>query len=370
MIGMRDFKAEEYFSLLKKYSDANGPSGYEDEVRELVIEDLRDVSDKLWIDSMGNVIAMKRGETDRKLMVAAHMDEIGLIVKHIDDNGFLRFSPIGGWNERILPGSRVRIRSKDGKWFRGVIGVKPPHLITPEEEKKVIEMNKLFIDVGASSKEEVLSRGIEKGSVIVLDQELEALSDYRVTGKALDDRAGLVVALKSFIETEPKDVTLYLVATVQEEVGLKGARTSAFQISPHLAIALDTTTANDVPDVEEHEAVAKLGKGPAIKVVDGRSGSGLLTHPKVLEKLISVAKERNIPYQAEVLTGGTTDSSAIQLTKEGVPAGTISIPTRYIHSQVELLDLRDLHNSVELLKGFYESLTADWIDGVREKIIK
>ncbi|MEM3182433.1 MAG: M20/M25/M40 family metallo-hydrolase, partial [Fervidicoccaceae archaeon] len=179
-----------------------------------------------------------------------------------------------------------------------------------------------------------------------------------------------VAALKAFIESEPKEVTLYFVATVQEEVGLKGAKTSAFQISPHIAIALDTTTANDVPDVEEHEAVAKIGQGPAIKIVDGRSGSGLLTHPKILERLISVAKSRGIPYQAEVLTGGTTDSSAIQLNKEGVPAGTISIPTRYIHSQVELLDLRDLHNSVELLKAFYESLSSQWIDEIREKVLK
>ncbi|MGB9785594.1 MAG: M42 family metallopeptidase [Fervidicoccaceae archaeon] len=367
---MKEFRAEEYFSFLKKYSDANGPSGFEDEVRSLVIEDLREASDKLWIDSMGNVIALKRGATDRKLMVAAHMDEIGLIVKHIDEKGFIRFSPIGGWNERILPGSRVRIRASGGKWVRGVIGVKPPHLMTPEEEKKVIEMNKLFIDVGASSKDEVTSMGIEKGSPIVFDQEFVSLTGFRATGKALDNRVGLVVSLKAFIEAEPRDASFYFVATVQEEVGLKGARTSAFQISPHVALALDTTTANDVADVEEHEAVAKLGMGPAIKIVDGRSGTGLLTHPKVFEKLLSVAKERGIPYQAEVLTGGTTDSSAIQLTKEGVPAGTISIPTRYIHSQVELLDLRDVHGAVELLKGFYESLSVEWIDSIREKVIK
>ncbi|MEM0021186.1 MAG: M42 family metallopeptidase [Fervidicoccaceae archaeon] len=367
---MKQFNYSEYFSLLKKYADANGPSGLEDEVRSILIEDLRDSSDKLWIDSMGNVIALKRGESDRKLMIAAHMDEISLIVKHIDDKGFLRFSPIGGWNERVLPGSRVRVRTSSGKWIKGVIGVKPPHLITPEEEKKVIEMNKLFIDIGASSRDEALSLGVEKGSRIIFDQELVSLTEYRVTGKALDDRVGLVAALKAFIESEPKEVTLYFVATVQEEVGLKGAKTSAFQISPHIAIALDTTTANDVPDVEEHEAVAKIGQGPAIKIVDGRSGSGLLTHPKILERLISVAKSRGIPYQAEVLTGGTTDSSAIQLNKEGVPAGTISIPTRYIHSQVELLDLRDLHNSVELLKAFYESLSSQWIDEIREKVLK
>jgi len=367
---MKDLNREEYISLLKKYSDASGPSGFEDEVRELVVEDLKEVSDKLWIDSMGNVIAMKRGSTDRKLMVAAHMDEIGLIVKHIDDKGFIRFAPIGGWNERILPGSRVRVRSTSGKWMRGVIGVKPPHLMTPEEEKKVIEMDKLFIDVGASSRDEVAAMGIDKGSPIVFDQELISVGSYRVTGKALDNRAGLVVALKAFLEAEPRDASLYFVATVQEEVGLKGARTSAYQISPHIAIAIDTTTANDVADVEEHEAVAKLGLGPAIKIVDGRSGSGLLTHPKVYEKLVSVAKEKEIPYQAEVLTGGTTDSSAIQLTKEGVPAGTISLPTRYIHSQVELLDLRDLHGAAELLKAFYEALSVEWIDEIREKVLK
>ncbi|HEW63667.1 M42 family metallopeptidase [Fervidicoccus fontis] len=367
---MQNFNKDEYKKYLRKYSQANGPSGMEDEVRDLLIEDLKPYADRIWIDSMGNVISLKKGVSGKKLMIAAHMDEISLIVKYIDDNGFLRFSPVGGWNERILPATRVKVRTNKGDWIPGVIGVKPPHLITPEEEKKVIEMNKLFIDVGASSRQEALSMGIEHGSRVLLDYDFADLIGNRVTGKAFDDRAGLVVALKTFMEVEPNDIDLYFVATVQEEVGLKGARTSAYQISPDVAIALDVTTANDVPDVDEQDQVAKLGKGPAIKIIDGRSGSGLITNTAVLEKMISVAKERGIPYQAEVLTGGTTDSSAIQLTKEGVPAGTISIPARYIHSPVEVIDLVDIHYSVELLKAFYESLKPEWIDSIKEKIIK
>lgn len=367
---MEEFREDEYISLLKKYSEANGPSGLEDEVRELLIEDLREVSDRLWVDSMGNVFALKKGFAGKKLMIAAHMDEISLIVKYIDEKGFIRFAPVGGWNERILPATRVKVRTSEGNWVPGVIGVKPPHLIPPEEEKKVIELSKLYIDVGASSREEVLNMGIEHGSRIVFDYSFKKLSGYRVTGKAFDDRSGLVAALKAFVEVEPKSVDIYFVATVQEEVGLKGARTAAFQISPDIALALDVTTANDVPEAEEHEQVAKLGKGPAIKIMDGRSGSGLITNPSVLKKLVEVAKAKGIPYQAEVLTGGTTDSSAIQLNKEGVPAGTISIPSRYIHSPVEVIDLKDLHYSTELLKAFYESLTPEWIDSIKERVIK
>ncbi len=370
-IGMTaGFDYEEYVKLLRKYSSVNGISGYEDEVRELVIEDVKDYADRVWVDSLGNVIAVKRGYGDRRFMLATHMDEIGLMVKHVNDNGFIYFTPVGGWNERILPAMRVKIRTRKGEWLPGVIGVKPPHLMTPDEQKKVIEMKKLFIDVGASSREEVVEMGIENGSPIVADVEFKQLGKNRVTGKAFDDRAGLVAGLLAFREVEPNSIDFYFVATVQEEVGLKGARTSAFDIKPHIALAIDVTTANDVPDVEEQETVAKLGKGPTIKIMDGRSGSGLITNPKLLEFLRKVAEKHGIPHQAEVLPGGTTDAAIIQLNREGVPSGTISIPTRYIHSPVEVLDVNDLVNTVRLLKAFYKELTPEWIDSVRERVIK
>jgi putative aminopeptidase FrvX len=365
-----DITEEELEKLLQKYSSANAISGYEDEVRDLLIEDLRDVSDRVWTDSLGNLIAVRRGYSGKKFMVAAHMDEIGLMVRHIDKNGFIYFATIGGWNDRILPAMRVRVRTRNGSWIPGVIGVKPPHLMEEEERKKVLEAKNLYIDIGAESREEVLKMGVETGSPIVADAPFTRLGGHRVSGKAFDDRAGLVVALASYRAANVSEIDFYFVATVQEEVGLKGARTSSFSISPDIALAVDVTTANDVPQVEEQDMVVKLGKGPAIKIVDGRSGSGLITNPGLLRKLKETAETEGIPYQAEVLPGGTTDASVIQLSREGVPSGAVSVPTRYIHSPVEVLDLRDLYNSVRLITAFYHRMEPKWIDELRERILK
>lgn len=359
---------DELFLLLKKLSELNGISGFEDEVRDFVADYVKMYADEAFIDSLGNVVAIKKGG-DKKFMVAAHMDEIGLVVKYIDEKGFIRFTPVGGWNERILPGTRVKVKSKNG-WLPGVIGVKPPHLMKPEEAKQVLEIKDLYIDIGASTRDEVLSLGIENGSPIVLDVSTTRLAGSRVTGKAFDDRSGLTVALKSFADSDPKDVSFVLVATVQEEVGLKGAKTSAYGVSPDVALALDVTTANDVPGVDPQDAVVKLGAGPAIKIMDGPAGRGMIANQKVIELLKKVAAEKNIPIQAEVLPGGTTDASIIQLNKDGVPAGVISIPSRYIHSGVEMVDLKDLENAYKLLLGFYESLTPAWIDNVKLQKIK
>ncbi|MEM4035350.1 MAG: M42 family metallopeptidase [Fervidicoccaceae archaeon] len=360
----------ELFADLKRLSEIGGPSGYEDEVREAIVELLKDHADELYVDALGNVVAIKRGTGKRRLMLAAHMDEIGLMVRHIDDNGFIFFSPIGGWNERILPGTRVKVRTLDGRWIPGVVGSKPPHLMKEEERKQVVEIEKLYIDVGARSRSDAESLGIAKGSIVVVDAPVERLAGTRVTGKAFDDRAGLVVLARVFREIEPREVDVVAVATVQEEVGLKGARTSAFWVEPHVALAVDVTAANDLPGVEPQDAVAKLGQGPAIKIMDGRAGSGLISNPKLVELLRKTAKERGIPHQPEVLPGGTTDATAIQLNREGVPATTVSIPTRYIHSPVEVLDLEDLVNAIELVKAFYENLTIDLIDRIRGYRIK
>jgi len=360
---------EELFQLLKKLSELNGISGFEDEVRGFVADYVKDYADEAFVDSLGNVVAVKRGGGGEKFMAAAHMDEIGLVVKFVDDKGFIRFTPVGGWNERILPGTRVKVKARSG-WIPGVIGVKPPHLMKPEEAKQVLEMKDLYVDVGASSREEVLGLGIESGSPIVLDVQTTRLAGSRVTGKAFDDRSGLAVALKAFADSDPKEVSFVLVATVQEEVGLKGAKTSSYGISPDVALALDVTTANDVPGVEPQDAVVKLGAGPAVKIMDGPAGRGMIANARVLELLKRVAAERGIPIQAEVLPGGTTDASVIQLNKEGVPAGVISIPARYIHSGVEVVDLGDMENAYRLLLGFYEYLTPEWIRSAKLLRIK
>jgi endoglucanase len=361
------------FNLLKKLSEAVAPSGFEDGVKVIVMQEMERSVDKMWIDSMGNIIAFKKGNGNGRVMITAHMDEIGLMINAITNDGFLKFVPIGGWNERILPNQRVLIKTLDGKIIRGVIGVKPPHIMRPEEAKQVIPMTELFIDVGASSKEEVEKIGIGIGSIAVLERTVERLGNPNVvTGKGFDNRAGttVLVLLAKMLENVNTEVDTYFVATVQEEVGLKGARTAAFAISPDLGIAIDVTIAADVPGVPEHDQVTKLGKGPAIKIMDGRAGSGVIVNPAVLKLLIDVAKEEGIPYQIEVLSGGTTDASAIQLTREGVPVGVVSIPTRYIHSAVEVLHLDDLINTAKLVIGAIKRINKKWIEENIRKVIK
>nr|WP_232216752.1 M42 family metallopeptidase [Desulfurococcus amylolyticus] len=361
----------QYIELIKKLTSLHAPSGREDPVKDLVAELMKSHVDKLWIDVWGNVVGYRKGSKGSgKIMIAAHMDEIGLFISHIEDDGFLRVIPIGGVLERTLLYQRVVVRTRDGRLYRGVIGLKPPHVIKPEEAQKVPELRELFIDVGASSKEEVEKMGIRVGDIAVFDREVAELGWNRITGKAFDDRVGVVVMLKALEMLEKHDVDVYFVATVQEEVGLKGAKTSAYGISPDVALAIDVTIASDVPGVAKSEWFTRLGYGPAIKIVDGRNASGLIAHPKVVEFLVNIAEKKRIPYQLDVISGGTTDASTIALNKEGVAAGTISIPSRYIHSPVEVVDLRDLYNASLLAKAFIEEATPEWIQSIKGVVIK
>ncbi len=363
---------EEFFSLLKRLADSFGVSGYEDEIRSIVIDLLRDHADELRVDRFGNVIARKRGGRGApRIIWDSHMDEIGFFVRHIDDRGFLYLSPVGGWSPRVLPGQRVRVRTRDGRLIRGVIGSKPPHLMKPEERDKVVPLEKLFVDIGVSSREEAEALGVEIGSPVDLDREAVRLAGTRVTGKAFDNRVGVAVLVKAFSEIDSLDQDLYLVVAVQEEVGLKGARVAAQQIQPDAAIAVDTTTASDVPDVPRQDWVAELGKGPVLKVADGRSASGLIGSPRLLRLLEETARELGIPYQRSILPGGTTDATAIALTGKGVPSVVVAIPTRYIHSPVELLDLNDALNAAKLVKEATKRITLDWYrENLEEKRIK
>jgi endoglucanase len=344
-------KIEQLKDLLARLSNAHGVSGFEDEIREIVRAELEDVVDEIKIDSMGNIICVKNGG-ELELMVASHMDEIGFIVKYIDDKGFLRLSPLGGWFDQTVLNQRVVLHGDKGKVY-GVLGCKPPHLMKGEERKKVIEIGDMYIDVGASSKEEVIEMGIDIGTPITLDREFNSLRNTRVTGKAFDNRAGVAMMIEALKETK-SDATIYAVGTVQEEVGLKGARISAFAIEPDAAIATDVCVAADFPGAESAYMDVKLGKGPAITVVDA-SGRGLIASRKVIDWLKTTAQKYEIPYQMEVVEGGTTDATAIHLTKSGIPSGVISVPARYIHSPVEVLDLVDLDNSSKLIARALET---------------
>ncbi len=360
----------EFLSLLKRLSEARGPSGFEDEVRELVVRELEPHVDEVYVDRWGNVIAVRRGETNYRAMVAAHMDEIGLVVDHVEKEGFLRFRPIGGWSEVTLVGQRVWVKTRHGGWVRGVVGSTPPHVTPVGKEREAPEIKDLFIDIGASSREEVEKMGISVGSVAVLDREVVELGGGLVTGKAFDDRVGLAVMIYAMSQLREVPTTIYAVATVQEEVGLRGAMVTAERINPHYAIAIDVTIAADVPGVSERLHVTKLGRGPAIKVADGGRGGLFIAHPLLRDHIVKIAEGEGIPHQLEVLYGGTTDATAIAFRREGVPAAVISIPTRYVHSPVELIDVRDAVNASRLLASVLSKTTPDVVEKLMEKKLK
>ncbi len=336
--------------LIAKLSNAHGVSGFEDEIRGIIRTELENHVDDIKVDSMGNLIATKNGR-EPEIMIAAHMDEIGFVVKYIDDRGFIRITPIGGWFSQIALAQRVVLYGK--KKIHGVIGCKPPHLMKEDERKKPVEIKDMFVDIGASSRDEVVEMGINVGTPVALDREVVELGNGRITGKAFDNRVGVAVMIEAMRRTK-SDATIHAVATVQEEVGLKGARTSAFTLEPNAAIAIDSCVAADFPGSESAHMDVKLGNGAAITIVDA-SGRGLIASPKVLRWLTETAEKFSIPYQLEVAEGGTTDATAIHLTKSGIPSGVVSVPARYIHSPVEVVDLQDVESAVEIVARALET---------------
>jgi endoglucanase len=301
-------------------------------------------ADEIVVDRLENVIAIKKGtQATPKIMLAAHMDEVGLMVKTITKDGFLQFSKMGGIDDRILPAQKVTVFSRKGI-FPGIIGSKPPHIQKEEERKKIIASDELFIDIGAQSKDDALALGISVGDSVGFDIKYVQLGRDIVMGKAFDNRAGCAAMVEALKLMEKTDYTVCAVGTVQEEVGLRGAATAAFGVDPDLAIALDVTIAGDVPGVREYDTSVKLGKGPALTISD----SGLITHPKILRWLMDTAEEQKIPFQIEAGLLGSTDAARINLTRQGIPSGNISIATRYIHSPVGMLSLKDIENSAKL----------------------
>ena len=331
--------------LLRKLSNAHGVSGSEGSVYAVIKKELRGCVDEITEDPMGNLIAVKRGNKF-KVMLAAHMDEIGLMVKYIDEKGFIRFVALGGWYGPTLYNQRGILHTTKGPLY-GVIGGKPPHMMDEDDRKKGVKVEDMFIDVGAINREEIEHLGIDVGTPVTIDREFRELANSRVTGKAFDNRAGVAMLIKT-LQTVKSPLTIYGVFTVQEEVGLKGARTSAYTIEPDCAIATDVTIPGDHPGIEMKDAPVEMGKGPVITIVDS-SGRGLIADRKVVKWLTEAADAHNIAVQLEVGSGGTTDATAIHLTKGGIPSTTISPPTRYIHSPVEVLDLRDIEAGVEVL---------------------
>jgi endoglucanase len=329
---------------LEKLSNACGVVGREEEIRELMAKMLKPHVDEVKEDKLGNIIGIKNGKKNLpKLMLAAHMDEIGLMIKTISKEGFLQFTKMGGIDDRILLAQKVMVHTEKGP-LHGIIGSKPPHIQKEEERKKIMTYDELFIDIGAETLEEAKKMGAKIGDPVGFDEKFARIGKDIVIGKALDDRVGCAIMVETMARLKKVSCSVYAVGTVQEEVGLRGATTSAFGIFPDVGIALDVTVAGDMPGVREFEAPVKMRKGPSLSVAD----AGLITHPKVLRLLVDTAEENKIPYQLETGLAGSTDAARISMAREGVPCGTISVPTRYIHNPTSMLSLKDVENTIKL----------------------
>lgn len=334
--------------LLKTIAEVPGIAGREDQVRALILEELRPLTDEVSVDNMGNIIAMKRGSSERRVMLAAHMDEIGFIVKHIDKKGFLRIQQIGGFDPRVLFAQRVLVHGYAGQTLRGVLmpASKPIHLLGTEQPP-ALKLDDFFIDLGLS--EEQVRARVEIGDMVTMDRTLEVVGDM-VVSKSLDDRASLFVMLEALRALRSHEVTIFAVATVQEEVGLRGAATATYQVQPDVSVALDITLAGDIPEGAEQNAISRLGEGTAIKLFD----SSHISNHKLVRHFRDVAQRHNIPYQLEVLPRGGTDAGAMQRTRAGSPTITLSTPTRYVHTVNEMIHQADLQASISLLARYLE----------------
>lgn len=317
--------------LIKKLVEAYGPSGFEDRMRELIRPEIEPYADEITVDAMGNLIAHKNGNgTGLSIMIAAHMDEIGVMVSHITEEGFLRFTNIGGVMAHTLRGGRVQFAN-------GIVGIVFSDRI--EDRSKIHPLSKHYIDVGAGSKKDC---PVQVGDAAGFMNYFLAQGDH-LTAKSMDDRIGCVVAIETLKRLEETPHDIYFVFSVQEEVGTRGAQAAANGILPDVGIALDVTLTGDVP--EGFPMAVNLGAGPAIKVKD----SGMIAHTGLVRVMRQRAEEADIPYQLEVLDGGTTDARPMQIAGPGSAAGCISIPCRYVHSQSETVHAADVENSVNLL---------------------
>ncbi|MDR1784489.1 MAG: M42 family metallopeptidase [Endomicrobium sp.] len=334
--------------LLNDLLICDGVSGYEENVAKIMAESLRKVCNSTEIDNFGNVIG-KLGEGKKKLMLVAHMDEIGMVVKYVSEKGFIYFIKVGGLNDSILPGKIVKIINKNGEHVTGIIGTKPPHLMNIEESKKLIKYDTMFIDIGLHSKDEVL-KVIDIGDQIAFESSAGILSENIYYGKAVDNRIGCYAMLKVMeilAKSKDLDAEIYACATVQEEVGLKGGKTSSFNVNPDFALVIDTTITGDIPGIEEKVSTIKLGKGVAITIIEA-SGRGTIVSQKVRKLMLDTARENMIPHQIDVINGGVTDGATIQISRKGILTGILSIPTRYIHAPTSVFNIKDVNSAVDL----------------------
>jgi|SRR5579862_2548503 len=333
--------------LLKELTEAHGVSGQEDSIRDIVRRELNGLGE-CSTDRLGSFTCLKRGAGKKKLMIAAHMDEIGFVVKFIDDDGFLRVHPLGGWSPRQMNSQRVVIGAKGGP-IRGILTYesKPKHMMTEAEEREAQKIDKFFVDTGLSGKQ--AAKSIRLGDPVTMDRDFLRLGKH-FTCKTMDDRLGVFVMIEALKAAKSNKVDVYAVATVQEEIGLRGAAAAGSAIAPDIAVALDVTLANDIPGISAPDRVTKLGDGTAIKFLD----SSLISHPKLFKHFVSIAEKHKIKHQIEILPFGGTDSGAIQRLHGGIPSFTLSVPTRYVHTVNETVHEDDVQASIDLLARYIE----------------
>jgi endoglucanase len=337
------------YDLLKRICETPGVAGREDAVRALVREEMAGLVDEISVDALGNVVGVRKGQGGPRVLVMAHMDEIGFLVKHIDDKGFIRIQPVGGFDPRVLPAQRVIVHGFGGEQLRGAlqISAKPIHLLDPGDIKPP-KVDELFIDLGLSG-DEVKAR-VEVGDMVTLDRTVERVGN-NVMGKSLDDRICVFQMIEALRRLSgPTQAEIVAVATTQEEVGLRGATTASYHVDAQVVVALDITLAQDIPGSAEQDHVTRLNGGTAIKIMD----SSTISNYKLVRHLRDVAATNDIPYQLEILPRGGTDAGAGQRSRGGVPAVTISIPTRYVHTVNEMASVGDVEASIELLARYLE----------------
>ena len=349
------------FDLLKRLCETPGISSREEHMRKLVISELEPLTDSISLDTMGNVIAVKHGKipkgakgtkdrnTGPRVMIAAHMDEIGFIVKFIDDKGFIRLQPIGGWDPRVMVAQRVYVHGFGGQSLLGTLmpSAKPIHMLSADEMNKPPKIDDLYVDLGLPA--ERVRIAVEIGDMITMARTTERVGDT-VVSKTLDNRVSVFVMIEALRALGSHQCEILAVATTQEEVGLRGATTAAYALKPDVGIALDITLANDFPGPADYDHVTKLGHGTAIKVMD----SSLICHPKLVRHFRDVAEKNGIKYQLEVLPRGGTDAGGMQRSRGGIPSFTLSIPTRYVHTVNEMAAVADIEATIALLARYLE----------------
>ena len=355
---------EKALDLMKRLMEAFGPSGFEREASRICKEYMAQYSDEVIADKLGSVAFVARGSSDRPhVLLAGHVDEVGFVVSGIDERlGALSFNTLGGWFDQVLLGQRVVVRTSKGD-VSGVIGAKPPHVLSPEERNKVVQRKDMFIDIGATSSEEAKEMGIKIGDPIVPWSPFSLIRDGRVAmGKAFDDRIGAFVLMEAIRRIKEKDIdhpnTVYGAATVQEEVGLRGAQTTAHMVDPDVGIVIEVDIAGDVPGITPKEAPTKMDKGPSLVTFD----SSMIPNQPLKEFVIDTAARAQIPLQLSQVSGGT-DAGRIHVNKAGCPSVVISVPTRHIHSHVGLLSLKDTENAVLLLVELIKRLDKKTVEG-------